>query len=457
MTLSPAHLKETLDTLTRQCGVPGASLAVWAGGALAEAATGVCNLETQVPVTSETLFQIGSITKLYTSTLCLQLVEQGKLALDAPVRATLPGFRVADETVTAEVTLRDLLSHRSGIEGDYFRDAGRGEDRIEKFVAMMSALGQVHAPGEMFSYCNTGFVAAGRMIEVADGRIWDKAVRARIAKPLGTPAFSTLPEQAMRYQTAIGHLGQPGKLFVTPIAYLAQSNAPVGSTPMAKARDVVAFARMLMAGGTAPDGTRLLAPESVAAMQTVNTVCPRHLNIDAIGLATFMWDWDGDGAYEVFGHDGSTIGQAAWLRYHPASGTAFCLLTNGGNGKAMADSLIRAVFSEAAGIAPPELPAVDPAFRADPARYEGRYANTMETIEVTVEEGRLVATSHPAPDYAVIAGGPKRVPLEAVDAELFLGTAPGMTLPQTWHFLGSDAQGRARWLHQGARAHRRAE
>ena len=446
-----------LETLTRQCGVPGASVAVWAGGELAEAATGVCNLETQVPVTPDALFQIGSITKLYTSALCLQLVEQGKLALDAPVRDTMPDFRVKDEEVAASVTLRDLLAHRSGIEGDYFRDAGRGEDRVEKFVGLMAALDQVHEPGEMFSYCNTGFVAAGRMIEVADGRIWDKAVRARIAKPLGTPAFSTLPEQAMRYRTAVGHLGQPGKLFVTPIVYLAQSNAPVGSTPMAMARDVVAFARMLMAGGTAPDGARLLAAESVAAMQTANTVCPRRMNIDAIGLATFMWDWDGDGTYEVFGHDGSTIGQAAWLRYHPASGTAFCLLTNGGNGKAMADALIREVFSAAAGIAPPELPPTDPAFRADPARYEGRYANTMETIEVTVEEGRLVATSHPAPDYAVIAGGPKRVPLEAVNAELFLGTAPGMTLPQTYHFLGTDTAARARWLHQGARAHKRLE
>lgn len=455
MPLSAAHLKDMLETLTRDCGVPGASLAVWAGGALAEAAAGVCNLETQVPVASDTLFQIGSITKLYTAALCLQLVEEGKLALDAPVRDTLPDFSVADETVAAEVTLRDLLAHRSGIEGDYFKDAGRGEDRVEKFVAMMQALGQVHARGEMFSYCNTGFVAAGRMIEVADTRIWDRAVRARIAKPLGTPAFSTLPEQAMRYQTAIGHLGAPGKLFVTPIAYLAQSNAPVGSTPMAMARDVVAFARMLMGEGVAPDGTRLLAPESVAAMQTVNTLCPRNMNIDAIGLATFMWDWDGDGTYETFGHDGSTIGQAAWLRYHPENGTAFCLLTNGGNGKAMADALIRAVFTEAAGIAPPALPAADPAFRADPARYEGRYANTMETIEVTAEEGKLVATSHPAPDYAVIAGGAKRVPLEAVNAELFLGTAPGMTLPQTYHFLGNDGTGCARWLHQGARAHKR--
>ncbi len=158
MSFSPAHLHDMLETLTRQCGVPGASLAVWLSGALAEAALGD-DLETQVPVTSDTLFQIGSITKLYTSALCLQLVEEGKLALDAPVRATLPDFRVADEAVAAEVTLRDLLSHSSGIEGDWFRDAGRGEDRIEKFVAMMAALGQVHGRGEMFSYCNTGFVA----------------------------------------------------------------------------------------------------------------------------------------------------------------------------------------------------------------------------------------------------------------------------------------------------------
>lgn len=455
MTLSPARLKEMLDAAIAECGVPGASLAVWAGGEAAEAAAGVCNLETGVPATVETLFQIGSITKLYTAVLCLQLVEEGKLSLDQPVRATLPDFRVADARVAAEVTLRDLLSHRSGIEGDYFRDAGRGEDRIAKFTAMMAALGQVHPRGAMFSYCNTGFVAAGRMIEVADGRIWDKVIRSRIVKPLGTPAFSTLPEQAMRHQTAIGHLGAPGHLVVTPVAYLAQSNAPAGSMPMARARDVISFARMLMAGGVAPNGTRLMSPGSVAAMQTVNMRCPRGMHIDAIGLATFMWDWDGDGAHEVFGHDGSTIGQAAWLRYHPASGTAFCLLTNGGNGKALADRLIRAVFSEAAGIAPPAPPQTDAGFVLQPVRHEGRYGNMMEVIEVTVEDGRLVATIEAAPDYAVISGGTRRVALEAVDGELFLGVAPGMTLPQSWHFLGDDGRGRALYLHTGARAHRR--
>lgn len=168
-----------------------------------------------------------------------------------------------------------------------------------------------------------------------------------------------------------------------------------------------------------------------------------------------MWDWDGDGTYEVFGHDGSTIGQAAWARYHPASGTAFCLLTNGGNGKALADRLIREIFPDAAGIAPPAPPEPDAALTIAPARYLGRYANTMEEIEVSEEGGELIATVTPAPDYAVMSGGPKRIPLQPVSAELFLGVPPGMTLPQSWHFLGDDGTGRARWLHSGVRAHKR--
>ena len=449
-------IKSRLDELTRAYGVPGASLAVWHDGELSEAASGVVNLETQVPATPDALFQIGSITKLYTAVLCLQLVEEGKLALDLPIRTWLPDFRVADPEVSAKLTPRHLLSHTSGIEGDMFRDAGRGEDRIARLVSMLDALPQLHPMGAMFSYCNLGFVIAGRLIEVAGGEIWDKAIRRRIAKPLDTPSFSTLPEQAMRYLTAIGHLGAPGNLFVTPVAYLAQSNAPVGTTPMARARDVIAFARMLMAKGVAPNGTRVLSEECVREMHEMNVVCPRHMNIDAVGLATFLWDWDGDGRYESFGHDGSTVGQAAWLRYHPESGTAVALLTNGGDGKGLAHDLIGDIFRSQARLLPGEPPAPTPGFAFDPAFYEGRYANIMETIEVTANNGKLVATTTPSPDFAVISGGgAKRVELAAVDAELFVGTAPGMSLPATWHFLERDTQGRPAYLHAGVRAHRR--
>ena len=450
---SMADLNKRLSELVDTYGVPGASLAVWSGGTLTEAAAGVVNLNTGIATTTNTLFQIGSITKLYVAAMCLQLVDEGKLALDAPVRDILADFNLGDEDVAAQLTLRHLLSHRSGIEGDYFEDAGRGEDRIAKFVGMLGAVPQVHPLGAMFSYCNTGFVIAGRLIEVAGGLGWDKAVRARMAKPLGTPAFSTLPEQALRYHTAIGHLGTPGKLMVTPIAYLAQSNAPAGSMQMAPARDIVTFGRMLADGGVAPNGTRILSEAAVKAMHTANVVCPQGMHIDEVGLATFMWDWDGDGVMDTFGHDGSTIGQAAWLRYHPASGTVFVLLTNGGNGKGMAQELMRDVFAPA-GIAPKDAPEAKELMTFDPALYVGRYANVMETVEVSAEGSALVATIIPSPAAAVIAGT-RRVALEPVSAELFIGVAPGYTESATYHFLQRDEQGRAGILHSGVRAHKR--
>jgi CubicO group peptidase (beta-lactamase class C family) len=447
------ELQTRLDDLTHAYGVPGAALAVWAEGELREPAAGVVNLDTRVPATADALFQIGSITKLYTAALCLQLIEEGKLSLDAPVRTWLPDFKVADEDVSARVTLRHLLTHTSGIEGDYFADAGRGEDRIARLVGMLANAGQVHPMDAMFSYCNTGFVVAGRIVEVAGGQPWDKAIRQRIAKPINTPSFSTLPEQAMRYLTAIGHLGAPGSLAVTPIAYLAQSNAPAGSMPMARARDVVTFARMLMNDGVAPNGARILSEASARAMRETNVACPKNMNIDAIGIATFLWDWDGDGRHDTFGHDGSTIGQAAWLRYHPESGVAVALLTNGGNGKGMAQELLGEIFERYAGVTPTPAPVATPGFSFDARAYEGRYANAMETIEVTAEDGRLVATTIPSPSAAVISGV-KRVPLEAVDAELFIGVTPGFTEAATYHFLTHDGQ---RYLHSGVRAHRREE
>ncbi|HBM88203.1 MAG TPA: serine hydrolase, partial [Rhodobiaceae bacterium] len=123
-----------LPELIDRFHVPGASIAVWHNGALSEAAAGVVNLNTGVETTTDTLFQIGSITKLYTTVLVLQLVEEGLLTLDDPIRKWLPDFKVGDAETSAKVTLRHLLTHTSGIDGDYFVDAGRGEDRIEKFV-----------------------------------------------------------------------------------------------------------------------------------------------------------------------------------------------------------------------------------------------------------------------------------------------------------------------------------
>lgn len=106
-----------LDTATRENHVPGASVAVSAGDQVIELATGVLNLNTGVTATPDSLFQIGSITKTLTATLTMQLLDAGLVDLDEPVRTYVPELAVSDPEAAETVTVRQLLSHTSGLPG----------------------------------------------------------------------------------------------------------------------------------------------------------------------------------------------------------------------------------------------------------------------------------------------------------------------------------------------------
>ncbi len=140
---------------------------------------------TGVEATADALFQIGSITKVWTATLVMQLVDEGRIELDAPVRRYLPGFRVADEAVSDAVTIRHLLTHTSGIDGDHFADTGRGDDALERYVESCAELPQVHPLGATYSYCNTGYTVLGRVLELVADTVWDDLLRTRLVQPLG--------------------------------------------------------------------------------------------------------------------------------------------------------------------------------------------------------------------------------------------------------------------------------
>jgi CubicO group peptidase (beta-lactamase class C family) len=165
-----------LDELARRHAVPGASLAILAGGEVTALATGVLHKGTRVEATTDSLFQIGSITKPYTATMLLRLVERGLVSVDTPVVEVLPGFRVADPEVSRRVTLRHLLSHTSGINGDFLHDTGRGDDCLARYVTACAGLAQSHPLGATFSYCNSGYVILGRVIERLTGKVWDAAL-----------------------------------------------------------------------------------------------------------------------------------------------------------------------------------------------------------------------------------------------------------------------------------------
>jgi CubicO group peptidase (beta-lactamase class C family) len=129
--LTPA-LQTRLEDLIASYGVPGAGVAIWHEGELREYSAGITNLNTRVPVDADTLFLIGSITKTLTTTLIMQLVDRGDLALDAPVLTYLPDLQLGDDNATRTVTVRHLVTHTSGIPGDYIKDFGRGDDALDR-------------------------------------------------------------------------------------------------------------------------------------------------------------------------------------------------------------------------------------------------------------------------------------------------------------------------------------
>src|SRR3982751_4965205 len=197
MALEAAHWQDPPAALGGERGAVGALFAISLGGEPVAGATGVLNLRTQAPATTESLFQIGSVSKVWTAVLAMQLVDEGLIDLDKPVVTYLPEFKVADADVTRTVTTRHLLSHTSGVDGDLFLDTGRGDDNLEKYVAAMAELKQNHPLGATMSYCNSGYSALGRLIEVVRGKTWDAVLREHLLTPLGLTSAGTLPEEAL--------------------------------------------------------------------------------------------------------------------------------------------------------------------------------------------------------------------------------------------------------------------
>src|SRR5688500_7719205 len=124
-------------------------------GMIEEHAAGVLSLRTRIETTTDSVFQIGSITKIWTATLAQRMVNSGVLDLDRPVVSYMPDFRLSDPAATNSVTARHLLIHTSGIDGNLFTGTGVSSDAIARFVATLSGAEQLFAPGSMFSYCNT--------------------------------------------------------------------------------------------------------------------------------------------------------------------------------------------------------------------------------------------------------------------------------------------------------------
>jgi CubicO group peptidase (beta-lactamase class C family) len=342
MTLQLENLQAYTEQALTTYNLPAISIAVWRDGQLHEAASGCLNLNTGVEATTDSIFQIGSITKVMTACLIVKLVEQGRLQLDTPVQKYMQDFMLADNDAARRITVRQLINHSSGIAGDFFpNDDGHQGNLIARFVDRCSFLPVIHPIGEMFSYSNTGFGIAGRLVEVITGLSWFQAMEQMIFQPLGMDHAIVNPAEAIRFRTAMGHVYQDDQCQVAEHTYLPLGMSPVGSVATMRPKDLITFARAHLAGGEAANGQAWLSPESVRAMQAPQVPYPSASMVSekSAGLGWQITDDNASGT-RFINHGGATCGSLAMLQLVPEQNAAYAILMNGFKGEAIRETVL---------------------------------------------------------------------------------------------------------------------
>jgi CubicO group peptidase (beta-lactamase class C family) len=359
--------------------VPGASAALFRAGRWEVAAAGITNVTSGVDVTAETVMHIGSITKVLNATLVMQLVDEGRVELGAPLRRYLPDFHVADRVATERITVGMLLNHTSGIEGEYFPAAGPDAERIEDAVARIARQGQIHAPGVELSYCNAGAVLAGYLAQRLLGTSWYTLIEERIFKPLDLQHSVVQPANALLHRAAVGHyLNKDGGNTRTSVPFLNPSFAPAGATAMLSAKDLATFAVAHVNDGVGLNGHRLLSAASARRMRQ-QTAAWRGVGGGGFGLGWMTMEKG------IVGHDGGGPGIVAWLVVDPAAKTVAAVLTNAAHG-GPADEITAPLYEDAGakplGADYEELEKQATDTPVDPRLYVGDYESVTLLIRV---------------------------------------------------------------------------
>ena len=383
MQIDAHELRVTLDRKLAQHNVPGASIAIFSNGRATAASAGLGNITTGVAIDDNTLLHIGSITKVFTTTLVMQLVDQGLVELDENILTYIPDLRLRDRDALSAITVKMLLNHTSGVDGSMFEDHGHDQETIADGISRLSELGQLFPPGMDFSYCNVGLIIAGFLVQRVTGESWYRLVRERIFQPLGMLHSATLPEEAILHRTSVGHYIHPtsNNLVRTSLAYFPLSMAPCGTTLMTSASDLLTFARAHLSQGIGPNGARILTKRSAELMRRV-TVSNRSRGYTYIDMG-LGWMCSEDG---LLAHLGGGPGISAALYAYPPKDFAAVILTNADYGIALANDFLKPWLRELGAPEPMGVLAVTtPRARVafDPKRYLGTYEEAMKEYFVT--------------------------------------------------------------------------
>jgi len=336
---------------------------------------GVSSLETGAPVNGDTAFGIGSISKVFATTVAMQLVDAGTLDLDTPVLHYLPDLPLPDPEARQRLTMRHLLTHRGGFEGDALGGEAR-ERTLAEYVSRFHTLPQFLPPGERWSYCNTGFGLAGRVIEVVSGRPYEELLRTALLEPLGLTRTKVgqppeLPDTATGYD--FGEVDAPE---VCPAYTFGLSSNPIGGV-ISTAPDLIRFAQFHM--GLLPGYENTVLSDSARKQM-------QQTQAEVSGTEAWGLGWGKrlvrPGVWAIT-HSGWANGFRAQLTLLPEISAAYVMLTNSPRGHAGLEELNPFLVDELLG-PPPAEPAFAVPHRETLVAYAGRYTNSQ--LDVTVSD-----------------------------------------------------------------------
>ncbi|MEP7345286.1 MAG: serine hydrolase [Gemmatimonadaceae bacterium] len=367
--------------------LPGLSIAlvddqriVWAQG------FGLEDQKDSTPATAQTVYRVGSVSKLFTDIAVMQLVEQGKLNLDAPIKTYLPEFTPANG-FGGEITLRELMSHRSGLVreppvGNYFDDTAPS---LASTVASLNTTSLVYAPKTHVKYSNAAIATVGYVLEKVQGEPFASYVKRAVLAPMGLRQSAFEPEPSLVSHLAdAGMWTYHGRTFAAPTFQLGM--APAGSM-YSTMPDLAHFMSILFAGGRGPGG-QVLKRASLDSMWAPQFAPAGAKTGYGIGFA--VGDLDGE---RVVRHGGAIYGFATEIAALPGKklGVAVSISKDGANAVAtrIANTALQLMIAAKKGTALPEPVITSPTSMAVARSAEGKYGRDPDAFALVRRDSTL--------------------------------------------------------------------
>ncbi len=427
-----ARLKEIDDYATkamRDWNVPGFAIAIVKDDRVVFAkGYGVRELGKPTPVDEHTLFAIASNTKAFTAAALATLVDAGKIKWDDPATKYLPGFQLYDPYVTRELTIRDLISHRSGLAtfgGDLlWYDTTYNRDEILRRIRYLKPTSSFRSK---YGYQNIMFLAAGQIVAAVTGKSWDDYLRERFLLPLGmTQTTTSITAFKSTDNVASPHNELDGQLRV--VRYSNVDGVGPAAALNSNVAEMAQWLRLQLGRGKY-GGQQFFSPAASREMWSPQTIIPisegaekfnptRHFN--TYGLGWFVSDYHGR---KVVSHGGGLDGMISQVAMMPEENLGVVVLSNSetplpsfmvnkvfdvflGVPKRdwSAEFLARAAQGKAAEAAEEKKLEAERAKNSSPSlalsQYAGTYTGTMYgDAKVALENGKLVVRLVPSPNF----------------------------------------------------------